>query len=330
MRRRVTMTDVARAAGVSSATVSYVLSGKRPVADETRQAVEEAVRRLGFTLNPVARSLRTGRSTFVALIVPDIANPFYAHLAGALQDQLRAHGYHVVVSNTAARRETEEDLLREVVGQRFAGVVMTPFRLDRDAFKDLRRAGVPAVVSADVEFSDVDLVMPDSTAAVQRALALLAASGRRRVGVIAGPEDATGGDPRLERIKDAAAAAGLSIPKDLVVPGEHTRRAGVLGFERLMAARLRPDAVMCVNDVTAVGVMDGAEQAGVEIPADIAVIGHDDIDFASLVRPRLTTISYPARQVGRSAARLLLQQMDGRASCRVERVVADLVVRSST
>ncbi|MGW2683042.1 hypothetical protein ACWC6I_07735 [Streptomyces sp. NPDC001414] len=93
----------------------------------------------------------------------------------------------MVVSNTAARREAEEEELREVVGQRFAGVVMTPFRLDRDAFKDLRRADVPAVVSADVEFSEVDLVMPDSPSAVQRAPALPAASGRRLVGVIAGP-----------------------------------------------------------------------------------------------------------------------------------------------
>ncbi|MEV7323146.1 LacI family DNA-binding transcriptional regulator [Streptomyces sp. NPDC093970] len=330
MQRRVTMTEVARAAGVSSATVSYVLSGKRPVSDGTRQAVEEAIVRLGFSLNPVARSLRTGRSTLVALVIPDIANPFYAHLASSLQDELRAHGCHVVVSNTGARREAEEDLLREVVNQRFAGVVMTPFRLDRDAFQELRRAGIPAVVSADVEFSDVDLVMPDSAAAVRQALALLAASGRRRVGVIAGPRDATGGDPRLQRIKDAAAAAGLSIPEELIVPGEHTRRAGVLGFRRLMAARHRPDAVMCVNDVTAVGVMDGAEHTGVDIPADIAVIGHDDIDFASLVRPRLTTISYPAHQVGRTAARLLLQQMDGRASRRVEHVVAEFVARSTT
>ncbi|MEU8712505.1 hypothetical protein [Streptomyces sp. NPDC048663] len=134
----------------------------------------------------ITRSTR--RSTLVALIVPDIANPFQAHLAGALQDQLRAHGPHVVFSNTPARRQAEEEEeLREVVGQRFAGVVMTPFRLDRDALKDLRRADVPAVVSADVEFSEVDLVMPGSPSAVQRALALPAASGRRRVGVIAGP-----------------------------------------------------------------------------------------------------------------------------------------------
>src|SRR3954467_12563470 len=143
MAQRVTMNDVARAAGGSSGTVSYVLSGTGPVTEETRKSVESAIERLGFTLNPVARSLRTGKSTMVALVVPDIANPFYALLARSIQDGLRGRGYHVLVSSTGARRDEEEALLHEAVHQRFAGVVMTPFRLATDAFDVLRAAGIP-------------------------------------------------------------------------------------------------------------------------------------------------------------------------------------------
>ncbi|MGW1535727.1 LacI family DNA-binding transcriptional regulator [Streptomyces aureus] len=329
MRQRVTMSDVARAAGVSSATVSYVLSGKRPVTEETRKAVEAAIEQLGFSLNPVARSLRTGKSTMVALVVPDIANPFYALLARSIQDELRGRGYHVLVSSTGARRDEEEALLHEAVHQRFAGVVMTPFRLSADAFDVLRAAGVPAVVSADVPFGDVDLVTPDADDAVREALAHVVATGRRRIGVLAGPIDAAGGDPRLERVRRHAVEAGLRIAEEHIVHGEHTREAGAEGFERLMRARLRPEAVLCGNDITAVGAMDTAERLGLDIPGDVSLVGHDDIEFASLVRPRLTTIRYPAREVGRVAAHLLLEQIDGRTRPRTVRVGADFVARAS-
>ncbi|MFD6494260.1 LacI family DNA-binding transcriptional regulator [Streptomyces sp. NPDC059944] len=329
MAPRVTMNDVARAAGVSSATVSYVLSGKRPVAVETRKSVESAIQRLGFTLNPVARSLRTGRSTMVALVVPDLANPFYALLARSIQDELRGCGYHVVVSNTGAQRGEEEALLEEVLHQRFAGVVMTPFRLATDAFEEIRGAGIPVVVSADTPFGDVDLVTPDSDGAVVEAMTHIVASGRRSVGVLAGPSDATGGDPRLDRIVQHGAALGLTVLPEHIVHGEHTREAGTNGFERLMLSPRRPEAVMCVNDVTAVGALDAAERLGLDIPGDVALLGHDDIDIAALVRPRLSTIRYPAREVGAAAAHLLLEQIDGRTEPRTVRVDAHFVSRAS-
>ncbi|MFF3001145.1 LacI family DNA-binding transcriptional regulator [Streptomyces sp. NPDC057950] len=323
------MSDVARAAGVSSATVSYVLSGKRPVTEETRQAVHAAIDRLGFTLNPVARTLRTGRSLMIALIVPDIANPFYALLARSLQNEVRARGYHVVVCNTEARRDEEQAFLQEALQQRVAGVVMTPFRLAANAFDVFRGAAIPVVVSADTPFGDVDLVTPDADDAVSAALTHVADTGRRRVGVVAGPRDATGGDPRLKRIRQHAATAGLSITEEHVVHGEHTREAGAKGFERLMQTRRPPEAILCVNDVTAVGAMDTAERLGLDIPGDVALVGHDDIDFAALVRPRLTTIRYPAGAVGRAAAHLLLEQIDGRTHQRRVSVKADFVARAS-
>ena len=170
MQERVTMADVARAAGVSSATVSYVLSGKRAVAPQSREALESGIAELGFTVNTAARSLRTGRSSLVALIVPDIANPFFAQLAAPLQEELRGMGIHVVVCNTRARRDEERALLAEAVQQRFAGIVITPFRLLPRDLETLTAARIPAVVSADVPFGPVDLVTPDARAATRQAL----------------------------------------------------------------------------------------------------------------------------------------------------------------
>lgn len=200
---RVTMADVARAAGVSTATVSYVLSGKRAVADETRRVVEAAIADLGFTVNTVARSLRTGRSSIVALVVPDLSNPFYAQLAASLQEELRMLGLHVMVCDTKADRDEERAFLREAVQQRFAGVVITPFRLVAKDFLTLSEAGIPAVVSADLRFGETDLVTPDARAAMRAALTEVTGAGRRRIAMIMRPSgrhrrrptDGTAADP---------------------------------------------------------------------------------------------------------------------------------------
>jgi LacI family transcriptional regulator len=323
------MADVARAAGVSSATVSYVLSGKRAVAPETRAAVETAIAELGFTVNTAARSLRTGRSSLVALIVPDIANPFFAQLAATLQEELRSMGIHVVVCNTRARRDEERALLAEAVQQRFAGVVITPFRLLPRDMEPLAAAGIPAVVSADVPFGPVDLVTPDARAATRQALERVTAVGRRRIAMIAGPRDATGGDPRLELLRALARQFGTALPRELVIRGEHTREAGAAGFAQLMSRRYRPDAVFCANDVIAVGAMDKARELRIDIPGEVALVGHDDASFASLVHPQLTTIRYSAESVGKAAARLLKERLDGRSVHRTVRVKAEFVARAS-
>ena len=329
MREQVTMADVARAAGVSTATVSYVLSGKRPVAPATRAAVESAIAELGFAVNTAARSLRTGRSSLVALIVPDIANPFYAQLAATLQEEFRGLGMHVIVCNTRADREEERALLAEAVQQRFAGVVITPFRLSPKDLDVLAGAGVPVVVSADVPFGPVDTVAPDARAAMRRALEAVTAAKRRRIAMIAGPRDATGGDPRLEILRSLAGQFGTALPGRLVVRGEHTREAGAAGFAELMSRRYRPDAVFCSNDVIAVGALDKAHELGIDVPGDVALVGHDDASFASLVRPQLTTVRYPAEDVGRAAARLLRERFEGRRVPKTVRVKAEFVARSS-
>ncbi|MEV5357076.1 LacI family DNA-binding transcriptional regulator [Streptomyces sp. NPDC093516] len=323
------MADVARAAGVSTATVSYVLSGKRAVAPGTRAAVEAAISELGFTVNTAARTLRTGRSSLVALIVPDIANPFFAQLAATLQEELRGMGIHVVVCNTRARRDEERALLAEAVQQRFAGVVITPFRLLPRDMQTLTDAGIPVVVSADVPFGPVDLVTPDARIATRQALERVTAAQRRRIAMIAGPRDATGGDPRLELLRALARQFGTSLPRELVIRGEHTREAGADGFAQLMSRRYRPDAVFCANDVIAIGAMDKARELGVAIPGEVALVGHDDASFASLVHPQLTTIRYSAESVGRAAARLLKERLDGRSVHRVVHVKAEFIARAS-
>ncbi|NEE36621.1 LacI family transcriptional regulator, partial [Streptomyces sp. SID7982] len=274
---------MARAAGVSVTTVSYVLSGKRPVARSTREAVEAAVARLGFRLNTVAQSLRTGRSSTVALIIPDIANPFYAELARGLQDALRPARYQVVVCNTNADRAEELLYLDNAVERRLDGVVVTPSWLVGEDFDAVRAAGIPVVVSADAELGDLDLVRADSSEAVDQVVGHLARQGHERLGMLAGPPGTPAGDPRLELYRAAADRHGLDLPAGLIVRGKHTREAGAAGLGRLMSRKNPPTAIACVNDRTAIGALEAAERTGLGVPSDVALVGHDDIEIASLV-----------------------------------------------
>ncbi|MFE5797907.1 LacI family DNA-binding transcriptional regulator [Streptomyces sp. NPDC056503] len=310
----VTMSDVARAAGVSVTTVSYVLSGKRPVAPAKREAVQAAIAELGFRLNTVAQSLRTGRSSTVALIIPDIANPFYAQLARGLQDSLRPGRYHVVVCNTNAERAEELYCLDDVVRRCLDGVVITPSWLTPEDFGAVRAAGIPVVVSADSEWRDLDQVRADSHDAVDEAVGRLARQGHERLGMVVGPAGTPGGDPRLELFRAATRRHGLDLPAGLVVRGKHTREAGAEGLRRLMGRKKPPTAVAFVNDRTAIGALEAAEEMGLAVPSDVALVGHDDIELASLVRPRLSTIRYPAYEVGSTCGRLLLERLEGRVS----------------
>ncbi|MEU2844638.1 LacI family DNA-binding transcriptional regulator [Streptomyces sp. NPDC088147] len=326
----VTMADVARAAGVSVTTVSYVLSGKRPVAPAKRDAVQAAITKLGFRLNTVAQSLRTGRSSTVALIIPDIANPFYAQLARGLQDALRPDKYHVVVCNTNAERAEELLYLDDAVKRWLDGVVITPSWLVPDDFDALQAAGIPVVVSADTEMDGLDLVRADSQGAIDQAVGHLAQEGHRRLGMLVGPAGTPAGDPRLELYRAAAGRHGLDLPASLVVRGKHTREAGVAGLRRLMNRKNPPTAIACVNDLTAIGALEAAEQMGLAVPSDVALIGHDDIEVASLVRPRLSTIRYPAHEVGSACGRLLLERIGGRAGQAEVALRTQLVLRETT
>ncbi|MFD6349866.1 substrate-binding domain-containing protein [Streptomyces roseolus] len=144
-----------------------------------------------------------------------------------------------------------------------------------------------------------------------------------------GSRDATGGGPRLEQLRSSALQLGMALPHELVVRGEHTREAGATGFAELMSRRHRPDAVFCGNDVIAAGAREKAHELGFDIPRDVTLVGHDDAPFATLVRPRLTTIRYPAAEAARAATRLLTERPDGREGHKTVQAEAEFVARSS-
>jgi LacI family transcriptional regulator, galactose operon repressor len=304
------MTEVAARAGVSVTTVSHVLSGRRPVADATRTRVLQVIEELGYRPNTLARGLRSRRTMTVALIVPDLTNPFYPMIQRGLADVLRPAGYHAVVCNTDGTREEEISFLREMATRQVDGVVIAAFELTR---KDLLAHGgtVPLVLLGGGPFDAElgDLVRTDDEGGMAHAVRYLLEQGRRRPAYVGGTLHTGPSDRREAGFRRALAEAGHTVEESLVIRGAYTREAGRAAGEVLFGRPDRPDGIACANDLIAIGVLDAARAHGLGVPDDVAVTGYDDIEAASLVSPALTTVLNPARQVGRACGEALLRRL---------------------
>jgi LacI family transcriptional regulator len=307
---QVGMAEVAAQAGVSVTTVSHVLSGRRPVAEATRTRVMQVIEELGYQPNPLSRVLRTQQTMTVALIVPDLTNPFYPMVLRGLADVMVPAGYHAVVCNTDGSREEELSFLREMTNRRVDGVVIAAFHLSRKDFLEHGK-NVPIVRLGGGPFDpDLgDLVRSDDEGGMLQSARYLLEQGRGRVAYIGGPAHVGPSDLREAGYRRALAEAGHVVDEDLVIRGEFTRDAGRSAAKELLGRAERPDAIACANDLIAIGVLNAARALGLDVPGELAVIGYDDIDAASLVFPALTTVVNPAREVGRACGEALLRRL---------------------
>lgn len=304
-----TIAEVASRAGVSPTTVSHVLSGKRIVGAATRGTVQEAIRELGYRPNNVARNLRTRRSRMVAVVVPDITNPFYGVLTRGLADAMDAAGYGSYVCNTDGLPDRERKLLEDVLDRGADGIVLASGDVASSASLG---PGVqtPIVCVGDaLEHACVDLVTADDRVGAEAVTQHLLERGATRIAMIEGP--ASSGLPRAEGYRAALLAAGRSPHPELVASGDWTRRGGREAMRLLLARAEPPDAVFCANDLMAIGAIDAARECGLRIPDDLAIAGFDDVDAATIVSPTLTTVRNPSYETGRTAGELLLSRILG-------------------
>jgi LacI family transcriptional regulator len=304
-----TIGDVARRSGVSKTTVSHALSGKRPVAPSTQSKVLEAVEALSFRPNGVARSLRMKRSHTVALLIPDITNPYYPMLARGLQDAIIDNGYHLFLCNTDARREQEVGLVQDALQRQVDGIAIASFEARTGDLKDALEGSVPLIsIGPRIDHANVDVVWTDDARGAAGATRHLLQRGHRAVGMIGGTAGWVPSEARLSGYLSALNRAGITFDPALLALGDFTRRGGADAMTRLMGLATPPTAVFCANDLMALGAMDVARDLGLAIPGDVALVGYDDIEAAALVTPALTTVLNPAYEMGRVGGRLLLER----------------------
>lgn len=307
---KLTIAEVAEAAGVSKATVSQVLSGKRPVSKRTRSRVEEVIATLGFQPSAVAQSLASNKSKTVALVIPDLTNPFYPAVARGLQEIVRRSGYLTFVADSGSDLEAERGLLDDAIRRRVDGLVVAAFALTAPDLKQMVRSHIPLVtIGTRLEAVAADLVSADDTQMANDATSHLLAIGRKRLATICGPTSSTVGTRRLEGFDAACRRAGVKIPRRRIVSGHWTREGGYEAMKELLSEKVHPDGVFVANDLMGIGALAALREKGIRSPSEIAVIGIDDIDAASLVTPALTTVRIPAVEIGRTAGRMLLERM---------------------
>lgn len=336
-RGAVTLQEVARAAGVSPRTVSNVVTGFPHVAPHTRAHVQAVIDRLGYRTNAAARSLRTGRTGLLGLVVPALDQPYFAELARAVVREATAAGFTVVVDQTDGDPDRERELLLQGPrGAMFDGLVLSPLALTAE---DLLEADPdrPVVLlgerTVDTAFDHVHI---DNVTAAREATAHLVAGGRRRIGAIGLQLDplAQTGVQREEGFRAALADAGLAADPQLLRHVDvYERSAGYAAMTALLDGDVRPDAVFCFTDVLAVGALRACLTRGVRVPEDVALMGFDDVEEARFATPSLSSVRPDRDAIARVAVRRLVARLEdgGDAGAARDLTVSHTVVaREST
>ncbi len=330
MSARPTITEVAQRAGVSIASVSRVLNGI-PARPATEERVRAAVAELGYIPHVAGKSLKLGPTTQIAFAVDDVANPVYTQMMRGVEEGLTPSGARLLVSSTGRDPDDLMSLVASLSRGYCDGLIISPLRRTPELLDALANAPVPVVVIGDVGgHPALDCVTTDSRAGVGLAYAHLVESGRRRIGFVNGPADTTPARLRLAGFTQAAQKHGHGGP--VVEAKDFTVAAGEAAWHLLpTSGRGAVDAVIAVNDLVALGVMRAAIADGSRVPGKLAVVGTDDIEFAAIFSPSLTTISLGAERRGLLAAKLLLARMEHpQAPARTELVKPTLVVRESS
>jgi LacI family transcriptional regulator len=327
--------DVAARAGVSLGTVSNVLNRPDRVAPATRERVLTAIEELGFVRNEAARQLRAGRSRTIGLVVLDVGNPFFTDLAAGVEETATKQGLSVVLCNSSDDAAREAHYLSLLQEQRAFGILITPVANKTPAIDTIRRRGTPVVLVDRGSSRRQCSVSVNDHVGGELAVTHLIAQGHKRIGFVGGPLSIKQVSERLAGARAAAQAAGLPGSAITVMETSGLNvAAGRRAAEDILAtpARKRPSAAFCANDLLALGVLQEMTRSHLDIPGDLAIVGYDDIDFASAAAVPLTSVRQPRAQLGQAAMELLLDEaalMDGH---RHRQVVfePELIVREST
>ena len=303
-----TLDDVARAAGVSTATVSRCLNSPNQVIAPTRIRVMQAVEALGYTPNFGGRALASRRTNTVGAIIPTMDNAIFARGLQSFQESLSQVGKTLLVASSGYDPAREREQMEALAGRGADGLLLIGSARPESSVEFLRRRGIPFVGAWNLGDGDGYFVGFDNRAAAANLTGLVLSRGHRRLGMVAGI--AYMNDRAADRIKgvrQAAAAAGIAPEELPVIEAAYTFEDGARAFGEVMTFSPRPTAVICGNDVLAVGAMQAAREMGLRVPEDVSITGFDDIDLACVVDPQLTTVHVPHQRMGEAAAEMLLK-----------------------
>jgi LacI family transcriptional regulator len=325
-----TIADVARRAGVSATTVSRFLTGQSVRAAEMIRA---AIQDLDYRPSPVARSLRSGRTGSIAVIVPDVTNPFFAAVVKGAEAVARQDNYNLFLYNTDESVDREVDVLADLVG-RVDGLILAPTVESDEAPLRAHQAGLPVVfLDREIDGSPMfDTVLVDNAGGSRRAAAHLLDLGHRRIAIVNGTPNSTPGRQRREGFLEALKSRGVEPPEAYQEYGDFREESAYQSVMRLLALEHPPTAIFVANNMMTVGALRALHDIGVRVPDELSIVGFDDLQLAALLLPPLTVVDRPMEEQGALAMRLLLRRLRETQDSAPRRIVLEtkLLVRGST
>lgn len=308
------MKDVARLAGVSLGTVSNVLNHKSTVLPENKARVLKAVEELGFRTNMVARTLKTKSSNDIALIIPDINNPFYPELARGVEDAANKADLTVYLCNDDRKRAKERNYIESLIKKNICGLILVKPQISMEEIREISSS--VAVVLVDVGMSlqgGCGVLNVDDAGGMAQGMELLYEKGHRKIAFVSGLMESLSAYNRYNAYLEFLQKKGIEIRPEYIRKGDYSWNSGYQVANTLMALDPTPTAVFLSNDLMAIGCIKGLQELGVQVPQDVSVLGYDNIEMSMLCSPLLTTIDQPKYEIGMKSVEMLLQLLDNRS-----------------
>ena len=329
MKKRATIKDVAALAGVSAATVSRALDDRPEISAETKARVRDACVQLGYVPNAAARGLAGQATHTIGLVVPDISNPYFSGMATAIEQTAALHGYRVFLSNSLRKEDRELQAIENFAARQVDGILIVPISPRTQSRHQVILGNLPCVYLGANHGTDCSYVMTDNEAGAYDAARYLIRLGHRDILFLGGRPNSRTREQRIHGFHRALSEAGLK-GRELPAPPDVTlmRQWSYEAASELLKGPL-PDAIFAFSDMTALKILEAAEECGIRIPEDVSLLGYDNIAFAALPRIHLTTVSQHKFQQSRIAVERLLEKIDGSAENTVDLLEPELIIRST-
>ena len=327
----VTIKDIAERAGVSIATVSRALYDTGYVKNETREKILEVAKSLGYRTHKEDEISKV-KTNLAGVIVSDITNPFFTQVVRGIEDVLSSAGYSLLLCNADENIEKETNYLRVLQNKKVDGIILAPAGGDHKGIRGIVNKGIPLVlIDRLIDGLEADSVIIDNISGAYEGVSHLIYEGYKRIGIITGPLEVMTAKERLEGYKKALTEARIGFDESLVENGGYTQEGGYRAAKRLIE-RAKPDALFITNNVMTTGVLLALKEMKIKIPEEVGIVGFDDLEWAPLIDPPLTTISQPIYTIGSTAAQLLLHRLSRGTKLRKEVVVLkpELIIRESS
>lgn len=327
--------QIAEIAGVSPSTVARALSGKGYCSEKTKKKILEIADELNYTPDHTARMLKKGRTEKILFCIPDIYNPFYFGMIKGANEIFEQYGYFTVLCYTKHKVEEELRMIQSLREKYGDGMIFVSFNFTKENIDAVNKCGMPVVLTNKYESPDgndkFDYVYVDTYIGIKMATQHLVEQGHKRIAYIGGSRVEQTGLERFQGYRDTLKAADLKVEEDLIFDSDYTREGGYACGKKILSLKERPTAVVASNDLMAIGFMDACDAQNVQIPEDIAIVGMDNTDLATCIKPRLTSILMRQEEIGRNAAKLLMERIkekrDYRKTIRLE---PELIIRDSS